>query len=223
MKLPIVQRTCRRTLQGSFFARFALVSITSAKTFDVNRCPRTMTIVLFCAIKRVLRGETIRHTSRGVDHLLSIHPRHASMFHRNGCVGISPGRMQANRQVRMGPNKHVPLSKVLRRARTSFSASTLANRDVPHVLQGKSRILTKVVMLKRAIHVRIGHPCRRDTLTHVLILIGSTTRHGTPTRLFVHQFTQFCAPTIVILTLLVIAIPTFTKLVVPSFRCIFRS
>lgn len=165
----------------------------------------------------------MRGTHDSVGTLLSMHPRATAMVCGGACGVAMPRGMRPKRAVRMGIKRGMPLSKFLLRSSTSFGATTLAKRDIPQALCGRRRILTKVVTSSGIMQVGMGGPCSRDALTHVLALMRSTTREGTPTRLFVHHFTQVCAPVIAKLTVLIIVLPCLCSLVGPRFVFIFSS
>lgn len=162
-------------------------------------------------------------TGHGVNTLLSIEPRGTLILERSGLIMRDPRGMGMKRIVRVGTNKEIPLSKIVLGRVTTFGATTLAKRDIPHSVEGKRRILTKVVIASGMVEVGMREPFSGDTLTQVLRLIRGTSRQGTPTRLFVHGFTHVCAPVIVTLTMLVILLPFNCSLVSPRFIFAFGS
>lgn len=219
----MLQRTFKQLHRKRFFGRFVLVNVTAVNTFYVNRCPRKITIVLFCSVKRTFRSHTIKGTRQGVGTLLSMHPRATAIVHSRHPRAVHPRGIGMKRAVRVGTKRHIPLSKVVRGRRTSFGATTLAKRDHPQAVHGKRAILTKVVTASQMMQLAMAGPFGRDTLTQVLTVMRRTGRQGTPMRLFVHQFTQVCAPVIAKLTMLVILLPFLCSLKIPTFSCIFES
>lgn len=162
-------------------------------------------------------------TGHGVDTLLSIQPRGTTIIEDGRVIAISPESILVGRVVRVGTNRHMPLSKMVLSRITTFGATTLAKRDIPQSVDEKRRMLTNVVIASGMVQVGIAGPFSGDTLTHVLRLMRSTSRHGTPTRLFVEGFTHICAPVIVNFTFLVILVPCVCSFVGPLFKFIFGS
>lgn len=119
----------------------------------------------------------------------------------------SPRGVGINSIVIIGPNRGIPLSKVIASKDTCLSATTLANRAGPSFIGRNSGILDNAVYGGDALRIEIRERCNRSAITGVLRVIRGTDRGGTPTRGFVARFSGVCAPLIIFKTLLLTAVP----------------
>lgn len=203
----VVERTIRKVVRGGFFGRGFLVTVTSVNTFTVNRCTRNYTIILLCAVNRFLRSLTINGDHGSVASVVRSTPRGIRVRGNNGLISISPRRIGPNSVFAIGPNRGVRLSNVIRDNDTRISATTLANRDVPTSISTNSRICSNSIGTSNLLEVGTAGTCDSSAITEVLSVVRSTSDGGDRTRGFVAEFTECCAPTIYLITLLVVLIP----------------
>lgn len=189
------------------FSRRFLVDISAVKTFIVNRCPRTITIVLFCRMNRFFRSLTIGHSEGSVSSLVSVHPSSTAMEEGKRLVAVSPRGISVNRVVVMGPNRGVPLSNIMLSKSSVLSAETLAKRSIPEDIRGKSRTLSNYVGRANILVVGAAGTFNRSATSGVVSLIRGTSDQGTPARGFVAAFTHCCAPIIMVLTTFLTVLP----------------
>lgn len=212
VKCSVLGGTFGKVGGGRMFSRGFLVTITAMNTVTItlcrgNSCARTVTIVLFCRVKRLFRDCTIKGDHGGVDRLVSVEPSCTGVRISKGLARISPSRITVNSMVIMRPKRGIPVSNIVIRNSSALGADTLANRDIPESTGYNSRVVDKYVGVSNILGVGAAGRFNRSAISGVLSLIRGSDSGGSGSRGFVSGFTGCCAPTIYCDTLTLTVLP----------------
>lgn len=165
-------------------------------------CFRSTTVVLtLVAIKGVLRTRSGNGAASTLGNLVGLTPGATAVMISSARGAIPVSRIGGNSVFTIGPNRDVPISKIIVSNRDTIGRSTLANRDIPISGLINSAISTTAVGRSKCVHYRTAEVNRSAALSRVVGVIDGTSTAGTPVTGVTSEMSNIFIPTIVAVTI----------------------
>lgn len=79
-----------------------------------------------------------------------------------------------------------------------------------------------MIVLGQTVRIEVNRPYEQSALARILVLVKDAAERKAPAELFIRRFARFYTPAVIVLALLIVTVPAFTGLMMPSFQYVFH-
>ncbi len=219
--LPVIKEAWEAALQKDYFSEFSLMVIASIGAFCIGEYPEAVAVMLFYTIGETLQGHAVSRASRNIGQLLDVRPERTDVLREGVYVNVAPQEIKMGEQIEVKPGERVSLDGVLLEERAMFDTSALTGESMPRTINKGEEVLAGMIVYGQAVHIQVNRPFEQSALARILTLVKDASERKAPTELFIRRFARIYTPVVISLALLIILIPAFVGMIVPSFHYVF--
>lgn len=219
--LPVIKEAWEAALQKDYFSEFSLMVIASIGAFCIGEYPEAVAVMLFYTIGEMLQGHAVSRASRNISQLLDVRPERTDVLREGVYVNVAPQEIKMGEQIEVKPGERVSLDGVLLEERAMFDTSALTGESMPRTINKGEEVLAGMIVYGQAVHIQVNRPFEQSALARILTLVKDASERKAPTELFIRRFARIYTPVVISLALLIILIPAFVGMIVPSFHYVF--
>ena len=93
---------------------------------------------------------------------------------------------------------------------------------MPRILRKGDEVLAGMIVLGQTVRIEVNRPYEQSALARILVLVKDAAERKAPAELFIRRFARFYTPAVIVLALLIVTVPAFAGLMMPSFQYVFH-
>ena len=220
--LPVIREAYHEALRKDFFTEFTLMSVASTGAFSIGEYPEAVAVMLFYTVGEMLQNRAVERASQNISRLLDVRPERTDVFREGNYINVSPKEVRTGERIEVKPGGRIPLDGILQETEVSFDTSALTGESMPRILRKGNEVLAGMIVLGQTVRIEVNRPYEQSALARILVLVKDAAERKAPAELFIRRFARFYTPAVIVLALLIVTVPAFTGLMMPSFQYVFH-
>ena len=220
--LPVIREAYHEALRKDFFTEFTLMSVASTGAFSIGEYPEAVAVMLFYTVGEMLQNRAVERASQNISRLLDVRPERTDVFREGNYINVSPKEVRTGERIEVKPGGRIPLDGILQETEASFDTSALTGESMPRILRKGDEVLAGMIVLGQTVRIEVNRPYEQSALARILVLVKDAAERKAPAELFIRRFARFYTPAVIVLALLIVTVPAFAGLMMPSFQYVFH-
>ena len=220
--LPVIRAAYHEALRKDFFTEFTLMSVASTGAFSIGEYPEAVAVMLFYTVGEMLQNRAVERASQNISRLLDVRPERTDVFREGNYINVSPKEVRTGERIEVKPGGRIPLDGILQETEASFDTSALTGESMPRILRKGDEVLAGMIVLGQTVRIEVNRPYEQSALARILVLVKDAAERKAPAELFIRRFARFYTPAVIVLALLIVTVPAFAGLMMPSFQYVFH-
>ena len=220
--LPVIREAYHEALRKDFYTEFTLMSVASTGAFSIGEYPEAVAVMLFYTVGEMLQNRAVERASQNISRLLDVRPERTDVFREGNYINVSPKEVRTGERIEVKPGGRIPLDGILQETEVSFDTSALTGESMPRILRKGNEVLAGMIVLGQTVRIEVNRPYEQSALARILVLVKDAAERKAPAELFIRRFARFYTPAVIVLALLIVTVPAFTGLMMPSFQYVFH-
>ena len=220
--LPVIREAYHEALRKDFFTEFTLMSVASTGAFSIGEYPEAVAVMLFYTVGEMLQNRAVERASQNISRLLDVRPERTNVFREGNYINVSPKEVRTGERIEVKPGGRIPLDGILQETEASFDTSALTGESMPRILRKGDEVLAGMIVLGQTVRIEVNRPYEQSALARILVLVKDAAERKAPAELFIRRFARFYTPAVIVLALLIVTVPAFAGLMMPSFQYVFH-
>ena len=215
--LGVLHEAIEEAREGEVFSEFLLMSVASIGAFAIGEFPEAVAVMALYCIGEALQDRAVNRARNNIQSLIAFRPDHAVVVKEDERRTVDPTEVQLGDIVEVKPGERVPIDGTLMSEAAAFDTAALTGESVPRVIEQGDEVLAGMIASERAVRLKALRPASESAVSRILHLVEEASENKAPSELFIHHFARIYTPVVVGLAILVVAVPWFYSLAVPSF------
>ena len=215
--LGVLHEAIEEAREGEVFSEFLLMSVASIGAFAIGEYPEAVAVMALYCIGEALQDRAVSRARNNIQSLIAFHPDHAVVVNGDERKTVDPTEVQLGDIVEVKAGERVPIDGTLMSEAAAFDTAALTGESVPRVIEQGDEVLAGMIASERAVRLKALRPASESAVSRILHLVEEASENKAPSELFIHHFARIYTPVVVGLAILVVAVPWFYSLAVPSF------
>ena len=215
--LGVLHEAIEEAREGEVFSEFLLMSVASIGAFAIGEFPEAVAVMALYCIGEALQDRAVNRARNNIQSLIAFRPDHAVVVKEDERRTVDPTEVQLGDIVEVKPGERVPIDGTLMSEAAAFDTAALTGESVPRVIEQGDEVLAGMIASERAVRLKALRPASESAVSRILHLVEEASENKAPSELFIHHFARIYTPVVVGLAILVLAVPWFYSLAVPSF------
>lgn len=171
----------------------------------------------------MLQNRAVERASQNISRLLDVRPERTDVFREGNYINVSPKEVRTGERIEVKPGGRIPLDGILQETEASFDTSALTGESMPRILRKGDEVLAGMIVLGQTVRIEVNRPYEQSALARILVLVKDAAERKAPAELFIRRFARFYTPAVIVLALLIVTVPAFAGLMMPSFQYVFMT
>ena len=198
------------------------MSVASTGAFSIGEYPEAVAVMLFYTVGEMLQNRAVERASQNISRLLDVRPERTDVFREGNYINVSPKEVRTGERIEVKPGGRIPLDGILQETEPSFDTSALTGESMPRILRKGDEVLAGMIVLGQTVRIEVNRPYEQSALARILVLVKDAAERKAPAELFIRRFARFYTPAVIVLALLIVTVPAFAGLMMPSFQYVFH-
>ena len=216
--LPVIREAYHEALRKDFFTEFTLMSVASTGAFSIGEYPEAVAVMLFYTVGEMLQNRAVERASQNISRLLDVRPERTDVFREGNYINVSPKEVRTGERIEVKPGGRIPLDGILQETEASFDTSALTGES----MRKGDEVLAGMIVLGQTVRIEVNRPYEQSALARILVLVKDAAERKAPAELFIRRFARFYTPAVIVLAFLIVTVPAFAGLMMPSFQYVFH-
>lgn len=204
----VVFTAIKNILRGEVFDENFLMSIATIGAFAVQSYEEAVAVMIFYEIGEMFQSYAVNRSRKSISSLMNIRADHANLLVDGKETKVDPKRVSINDLILVKPGERVPLDGEIIEGTSSLDTSALTGESMPREVQKGDEVLAGVVNLNGVLKLRVNKEYGESTVSRILELVENASSKKAPMEKFITKFARIYTPTVVVLAILVVVVPT---------------
>ena len=191
-----------------FFGEEFLMVIASLGAFAIGEYPEAIAVMLFFQVGEIFEEYAEDKSKKSIESLINLKPDIANVKDGNNVIAKAPEEVKIGDIIIVKPGERVPLDGIVIVGEALIDTSALTGEYVPRVVNVNSEILSGVINTNGVLEIKVTKKFKESTLNKILDLVENAGEKKTHTEKFITKFAKIYTPTVMLLAVLILAIPT---------------
>ena len=203
----VLLKSVRHILRGDFLDENFLMALATAGAFAIGEYPEAAAVMLFYQTGEFFMDWAQDRSRRCVRALMDLKPQQVRVQEGGEWKEVAPEQVAAGAIFLVKPGERVPLDGVVLQGRAWTDASALTGESLPVEVSTGAEVLSGVISLDGALHMRALRPYAGSAVARILELVENAASKKTPTERFITRFARYYTPVVVIAAVLCAVLP----------------
>lgn len=203
----VLLKSVRHILRGDFLDENFLMALATAGAFAIGEYPEAAAVMLFYQTGEFFMDWAQDRSRRCVRALMDLKPQQVRVQEGGEWKEVAPEQVAAGAIFLVKPGERVPLDGVVLQGRAWTDASALTGESLPVEVSAGAEVLSGVISLDGALHMRALRPYAGSAVARILELVENAAAKKTPTERFITRFARYYTPVVVIAAVLCAVLP----------------
>ena len=195
--------------KGELLDEHFLMSIAAICAFAIGEYHEGVIVMIFYQIGELFCDCAVDMSRESVKKLLDVRAEFARVIENCKERLCDPGDVSVGEIIEIRPGERVPLDCVITSGETSFDTASLTGESMPKDAGEGYEALGGFINLSGVIQCRVSRVFSKSASARILNLIENSAENKSRRESFIHRFSMFYTPIVVILALLVAFVPPF--------------
>ena len=219
--LPVMKEAWESIRAKEFFNEFSLMSLASIGAFCIGEYPEAVAVMLFYTVGELLQHRAVEKAAGNIRRLLDMRPERADVWREGSLHTVSPREVNIGEIIEVKPGERVPLDGLSMQESAVFDTSALTGESLPRTIAENGEVLAGMIALNRPVRLQVSKSYDDSALSRILELVQHASEKKARTELFIRRFARIYTPVVVLLAVLILAVPAWVSVFVPSFSYVF--
>ncbi|MDX5423015.1 MAG: cadmium-translocating P-type ATPase [Hymenobacteraceae bacterium] len=196
-----------RSLRGSFFNEFFLMSMATLGAFYIGEYAEGVAVMLFYVIGEHFQEAAVLRSRRSIKALIDNRPDEVGLVTKNGIKTVKAKEVQIGDVIQVKAGEKVALDGELLSDRSSFNTAALTGESKPDTKKKGETVLAGMINLDRVIELKVTSAYENSALSKILRLVEEASSRKAKTQQFITKFAKVYTPIVFFLAVGLTFIP----------------
>lgn len=198
-----------RSLRGSFFNEFFLMSMATLGAFYIGEYAEGVAVMLFYVIGEHFQEAAVLRSRRSIKALIDNRPEEVGLVKERGVVIVKAKEVKIGDVVQVKAGEKVALDGELLSERSSFNTAALTGESKPDTKTKGEMVLAGMINTDRVVELKITSTYENSALSKILRLVEEAGSRKAKTQQFITKFAKVYTPIVFFLAVGLTFIPYF--------------
>ena len=215
--LGVLREAIEEAREGEVFSEFLLMSVASIGAFAIGEYPEAVAVMALYCIGEALQDRAVSRARGNIQSIIAFRPDHAVVINGEKRLKVDPTEVKVGDIVEVKAGERVPIDGTLVGEAAAFDTATLTGESVPRVIEQGGEVLAGMIASESVVRLKAVRPAGESAVSRILHLVEEASERKAPAELFIRRFARIYTPIVVALAVLVVAIPWFYAMTMPTF------
>ncbi|PTX13165.1 Cd2+/Zn2+-exporting ATPase [Pontibacter mucosus] len=198
-----------RSLRGSFFNEFFLMSMATLGAFYIGEYAEGVAVMLFYVVGEHFQEAAVLRSRRSIKAMIDNRPDEVGLVTEKGIINVKAKEVKVGDVVQVKAGEKVALDGELLSERSSFNTAALTGESKPDTKLKGETVLAGMINLDRVIELRVSSAYENSALSKILKLVEEAGSRKAKTQQFITRFAKVYTPIVFFLAVGLVFIPYF--------------
>ncbi|WP_276496210.1 heavy metal translocating P-type ATPase [Pontibacter litorisediminis] len=198
-----------RSLRGSFFNEFFLMSMATLGAFYIGEYAEGVAVMLFYVIGEHFQEAAVLRSRRSIKALIDNRPDEVELVTEGGISTVKAKEVQVGDVIQVKAGEKVALDGELLSERSSFNTAALTGESKPDTKTKGETVLAGMINLDRVVELRVTSAYENSALSKILRLVEEASGRKAKTQQFITKFAKIYTPIVFFLAVGLTFLPYF--------------
>lgn len=219
--IPVVIEALEGMMKKDYFNELTLMSIACIGAFCIGEYSEAVGVMLFYCIGETLQERAVGKATRDISRLLNIKAERARVIENGNVVIKKPEDVEIGETIEVHPGERVALDGHLETENAMFDTAALTGESVPREIDRGEEVLAGMIASSTTVRIKVSRHFANSALSRILDLVKNAQSKKAKSEVFIKKFARIYTPVVIILATLVVCLPYFISILVPSFHYVF--
>jgi Cd2+/Zn2+-exporting ATPase len=200
----------REALPALFRGKFdtdLLMLMAAAGAAAINQWPEGAFLLFLFSLGHAGEHYALDRARNAVGALGKLMPRTAHLKQEGGLAEVPVEQLEVDDVVVVRPGDRVPVDGVIVAGESTIDQSAVTGESVPVARKPDDEVFAGTINQENGLDVRVTRLASDNTLARIMKLVAEAQEQQSPTQQLTEKFTRWFVPTVLLLTVLMIALP----------------
>ena len=205
----VIEEAIENIGNGKFLDENFLMTLATFGAFYIGEYPEAVAVMLFYQVGEFFQEYAVNKSKKSIANLLELRPDYANLLVDGKIVASPLEEVKVGDIIVVKPGEKVPLDGIVIEGSSRINTSALTGESVPRKVQENDSILSGVINEVSVLKIKVQREYKESTVSKILDLVENATEKKSPSENFIHKFSKYYTPIVVVLAFLLVSIPTF--------------
>mgnify|MGYP001768621619 FL=1 len=185
-----------------------LMTIALIGAFGIGEWKEGAVVAILFGVNEYLEGLGMEKARRSIESLLEVAPNEATIVIDGQEKKVSIHDIKAGDIVLVKAGEKIPSDGIVVEGKSSVNEAAITGESLPVEKEAKDEVFGGSINNEGILKVRITKPYEESSLAKILHLVEEAQETKTPTEQFINKFAKYYTPLIMLISLVVIFIPS---------------
>lgn len=206
--IDVIFSAIKNLVRGKMFDERLLMTIATVGALFLGEYPEAIFVMLFYQVGELFQDYAVGKSRRSIAELMNIKPDYANIKRGEKIVKVAPQEVCAGDYIIVKPGEKIPLDGIIMKGSSSIDTSALTGESLPRDVCEGEEVLSGCINLGGVLEIKVAKEYDKSTVYKILELVQNSAEKKTATENFITRFARWYTPTVVILAVLIVFIPT---------------
>lgn len=186
-----------------------LMIIAAVGAFLIGHGEEGATVIFLFYIAEFLEGYAAERSRRSIGSLLRAVPEVATVRRKGKEVEVHVHNVDIDEVVIVRPGEKIPLDGVVQKGFSSVNQAPITGESIPVAKQAGDKVFAGTINNEGFLEIKVTKRSDETMLSKIVKLVEKAQKRKSPTERFIDRFSKYYTPSVIILALLVMTVPTF--------------
>lgn len=198
----------KKLLKGNLFDENTLMIIATISAFIIGEYPEAVMVMLLFEFGEYLSDLATTNSKESITKLMDLRSDYVNLKIGDKYEKVDIKEAKVGDIFVVKPGEKVPLDGMILEGKSSMDTSSLTGESVPRKVKKGDIILSGFVNTSGLITVKATSETQNSTASKIINLLENSSEKKTVTEKFITKFSKIYTPTVVLLAVLLVLIPT---------------
>ncbi len=191
------------------FAIESLMLIGAAGAVLIGAFAEAAAIVFLFSIAELLESYATARTRTSINNLLTLTPKTVVLKKGNQTSEVPVNHVRSGNVVVVRSGTYIGVDGIVLKGRSTVNQAPITGEAMPVAKEPGDTVFAGTLNLEGTLDVKATKCARDSTLAKIIKLVESSEENKSPTERFMDRFAKYYTPSILLLAVIVILVPTF--------------
>ena len=194
------------------FEEDTLMTIAVIAAFAIGDFPESCLVVLLFKLGEFLEDRAVDKSQENIEEIVKIKANNANRVIEGKAELVEVEKIKVGDTILIKPGEKVPVDCKIMDGSSELDTSPITGESIPQEVQKEQEILSGSINLTGALTCIVTKDYAHSTASQIIDLVYEATNNKGKTEKFITKFSKIYTPTVILLAVLLVAIPTFMGL-----------
>ena len=204
----IVKKAIRNILRGKLFDENFLMTIATIGAFAIGEFPEGVAVMLFYQVGELFQSYAVDKSRKSISSLMDIRPDYANILKNGELVKVDPDEIKIGDIIIVKPGEKIPLDGIVIEGSSRLDTKALTGESNSKKVEIGDSVLSGCINTDGVLKIEVSKEYEESTACKILELVENASTRKAKSENFITKFAKYYTPTVVIIALLLVVIPS---------------
>ncbi len=197
-------------LNRRFLTEYTMIILATVGAFGIQRYAEGVLVMILFELGMIFEAVSSDRARNTIQKMIDIRPEYANRKVKGEEVRVDPSELKRNHIIIIKPGERIPVDAVVTSGTTMIDTKAVTGEPVPRSVGVGDRIYSGCINLQGVIEARVSKVYKDSTVSKIMDMIEDAENRKAESETFFTRFTKVYTPVMVLISLLVMIIPSIT-------------